>query len=513
MRRRTFLRSAVTAAALGSALVPRFSTSAWAAPDPQLGRLAMLDPSSERIVVIMRMFGGNDGVNTIIPFHDDEYYRIRKSAYADLTIPAEKTLPIAGLDGYGFHPVLGNLKTLFDEGKVAIVHGVGYPNMDLSHFRGTDIWLSASDWNAYSESGWTARFMEQRYPDYPRVLPQSPIVLEMGAISGILQQGHHYNIGHNYERPTSALISPYSKVAEADTASVLYNSMSQLLTQGNVFNKSIAEALAQAPTPLVTGYSTDEATGPALSTIARMIRGGLKTQIYVFHGGDFDTHHKQQEQHPYQLSRLFDNVYAFQREMEAAGLQDKVVVVPLSEFGRRLEPSFAGTDHGTAGPMFVIGSKVRGGHFGKPPSLRELDKNSNLLWDIDFRQVYSSILSQWFLSSSDHLEASMFGRTYQQLPIFTELANTTSTLETADSNRTTVWPNPASDRVTIHHGDIGATVRAHITRIDGMDVGTSTIASLNGTSELSVHALAPGSYVVQIGGTTNTSWHKVIVSR
>lgn len=511
MHRRSFLRSTIAAAALGSGIVPGFSATAWAAPDPQLGRLAGGDPSSDRILVILRMFGGNDGVNTIVPFHDDEYYRLRKTDFADLTIPAEKTLRIQGLEGYGFHPVLGNLKTLFDEGKVAIVHGVGYPNMDLSHFRGTDIWLSASDWNVFDETGWTGRFMEQRYPNYPAELPDSPLVVEMGALTGTLQRGHHFPLGHNYEHHVNPVATPSILLDEAaSSASMLHTKMADLLVQGNHFNKAIATALKAAPSPL-TPYNRDDGTGPALSTVARMIRGGLKTQIYVVHGGDFDTHHRQQIQHPLQLSRLFDNVYAFQREMEAAGLQDKVVIMPTSEFGRRLEPTFAGTDHGTAGPMFVVGSKVRGGHYGQPPSLRDLDKNHNLLWGIDFRQVYSSVLSQWFLSSSDHLDASMFGRTYQQIPIFADVKTSATTPLT--SEEVTVWPNPASDVVSIRHGMMSATVVAHIARVDGLRVSSATHTATNGQSRFSISDLPTGSYIVQIVGSTSTTWHRVVVSR
>ena len=511
MHRRSFLRSTITAAALGSGLVPRFTTSAWAAPDAQLGRLAGIDPASDRILVILRMFGGNDGVNTIVPYHDDEYYRIRKSSFADLTIPADSTIPIRGLDGYGFHPVLGNLNTLFEEGKVAIVHGVGYPNMDLSHFRGTDIWLSASDWNVFDETGWTGRFMEKRYPDYPNVLPDSPLVVEMGALTGTLQQGHHFPIGHNYEHHVDHVNTPSILIENmSDRASALHNRMSGLLVQGNHFNKAIATALATAKTPL-TQYNLDDGTGPALSTVARMIRGGLKTQIYVIHGGDFDTHHRQQIQHPQQLARLFDNVYAFQREMEAAGLQDRVVVMPTSEFGRRLEPTFAGTDHGTAGPMFVVGSKVRGGHYGRPPSLHELDHNHNLLWHIDFRQVYSSVLSQWFLSSSDHLEASMFNRTYEQLPIFSDVV--LDAVTPVPSMEATVWPNPAADTITIRHGMTSPTVAVHITRADGMHISSGTHASANGQTQLSVQSIPTGSYIIQIRSVTSTSWHRVVVSR
>lgn len=510
MLRRNFIRTAVATAALGSGILPRFTTSAWSAPDAQLGHLAAVDPSVDRILVILRMFGGNDGINTIVPYHDDEYYKVRRTEYADLTIPEEATLKISGLDGHGFHPALGSLKTLFDEGKVAIIHGVGYPNMDLSHFRGTDIWLSASDWNTFDKTGWTARFMQQRYPDYPNVLPEAPIVLEFGAISGILQQGHHFPIGHNFEERQLQMSASELVFGGEDEALDLHNTMDACLKQGNHFNKAIAQALDAAPTPLMQ-YTQDDATGPALSTVARMIRGGLKTQIYVIHGGDFDTHHHQTTQHSVQLSRLFDSVYAFQREMEAAGLQDKVTIVPLSEFGRRVEPTFAGTDHGTAGPMFVIGSQVRGGHFSSPPSLRNLDANNNLLWSIDFRQVYSSILSQWFLSSNEHLEATMFGRTYDQLQLFDVVTHSSHQRPFLDTQ--SVFPNPASDVATVRHGMQAKTVEASITRSDGMLMSYSTVSSDLGKSTLQLTGIPPGSYMVRIASTTCTSWHALTIIR
>lgn len=423
----------------------------FAAPDSRLAWLATPTPASDRIVVILRLYGGNDGLNTVVPIHDDEYYRIRRdTAQVDLSIAPERTLPIPGHPDLGLHPALAPLAELYAEDKVAIVQGVGYPNMDLSHFRGLDIWLSASDANVFDRTGWTARTLERLYPDYPDVLPDAPYAIELGAIIGRSLEGSKGSMGYVFDRflrqPDG--IGPVGP--DGARSRYLETMVLEYLRQSDRFSRTLDQAMARIPAQPVNHYYAD-GNGPlasSLKNVARLIRSGLSTRFYIVHSGQFDTHHRQQEVHHQQLDELSTNILAFQREIEEAGLADRVVVMPMSEFGRRIEPTESGTDHGTAAPVFVIGTQVRGGMYGITPRVDELDANDNLLWHVDFRQIYASVLSQWLEIPAPDIDGHILPRMFEQLPLFRTVTSNLHTSAVAGAVPS-VYPLPASDALTV----------------------------------------------------------------
>lgn len=519
MHRRTFLRHM---AATGLALpgLMNGTVSALAFSDGRLGHITTPDPDCDRILVILRMFGGNDGLNTIIPVYDDEYYRVRhRTSRYDLSIPAEAALPIPGNNDHRFHPALGPMLDLYLEGKVAIVQGVGYPDMNLSHFRGNDIWLSASDADVFDDSGFIGRFLERRYPDFPATLPDTPYAIEFGSVVGRLAEGRHHTMAFPYNDRTRIPRDTGIRIGDGTQADRLEATIEKFLRQGSSFHGTIDRALQNVPGNLVdTYYRGDGYLGRALALTARLIRSGLGTQVYIIHAGQFDTHHDQQRVHAQQLDELFTNVLAFQREMEASGQDQRVCIMPISEFGRRVEPTGSGTDHGTAAPTFLIGGGVRGGLYGTAPSVRDLDADGNLKWNVDFRQIYASILAQWFCVPSTEVESHILPRYFQQLPLFRHAFTEPIPIKVqrdTPAPELQLHPNPALETLRIRIGGLpeSADADVRISALDGRLISSGPAVLANGTCTWDVSRIPQGAYVVLVNTRGTTLAGRLIIRR
>jgi len=499
MKRRNFLRSVVTTSAL--AALPGLPTLARIlhAPDAGMGWISAPVNSNNNILVVIRLFGGNDGLNTLIPIHDDEYYRIRRdTASVDMSIKAESTLPIPGTTDLAFHPALRPLSTLFNENKVAIVQGVGYPNMDLSHFRGTNIWLSASDSNVFETTGWMGRFLELRHQEKLESATD-PFAIEMGDKMGRAFVGMHTHMGITYETNT-----PIAEKVGLSTENILGSDLEALIHRqamdGKKYIRRADSAVSSVPYGSGEYYNGPGNFGKSLRTISRSIRGGLTTQLYIVHTGQFDTHSNQQYDHAQQLDEMSTNVLAFQREMEEAGQADRVSMLIMSEFGRRPAPKATGTDHGTAAPVFVVGSSVNGGLYGVPPSVHDLNSDGNLHWHVDFRSIYASALEQWFGDDPTTYLPSVLPRQFPTIPLF-------RTPPSALTSAQNVWPSPCSNTVNISvtTGTTGP-VRATITDMNGRPLRVYDAEVSGGAIQLNVSSVSQGMYVVQLAsGALQTS--------
>jgi len=502
MNRRNLLRTlalSVPIAAFGNPF------RAIAIPDSSYGWIAT-PHAGDTILVVLNMFGGNDGLNTIVPIGQDEYYKARRLTPNDLSIAPEQTIPIPDLPEHGFHPSLGPLAQLYAEGKVAIVHGVGYPDMDLSHFRGSDIWLSASDADQFVASGWTGRFLEKVYPEFPRIVPRDPYLVEFSTVAGRLSCGEHNTVGHAFT-PTSTVSDSWNPWEPTPIEA----HFSQLATQGSQYISSIANHLVATPTNLERYPYEDGPLSQSLTLTARMIRSGSSTRLYVIHAGQFDTHHHQMQVHAQQLSELFGNVLAFQREMEQSGHDKRVVILVTSEFGRRVEPTESGTDHGTAAPVFVVGSQVHGGSYGIPPRIDDLDNHGNLRWTTDFRQIYAAILCDWLSNGSMDVADFVLSRRFDAVPIFR--GQTPTQVRALTSRSLHVSPNPASDIIECDVQVDAGEVSIEFCSLDGAVRRFDTASVRDGVLRCSVRQLTTGSWFLIVRTAQSVKYGTVVVVR
>lgn len=389
--RRAFLRSLgiVGGATLMAGKIP---LTAYATSPLAFG---LSGAGDDNILVMIRLQGGNDGLNTIIPVYDYGRYQ---SLRPGIAIPEGQTIPLTG--ELGMHPALGSFKTMWDQGRMKLLNNVGYPDQNLSHFRSSDIWASASDAADELDTGWMGRFYDDTYPDFLLDPPPIPPAIQIGGGGDLVFNGED-NVNYAISVPSPEQLEYIaSSGALYDPSSVppcLYGDQLSFMRTitNNTFKYAavISEAFAR-------GENAAEYQGPLgrqLEVIARLIKGQLGTRLYVVTLNGFDTHAGQLNQHQNLLSSLANNVAVFFQDLSQGGWDEKVMSFTFSEFGRRpAQNASQGTDHGAAAPMFVLGPGLMGnGSFGSLPQLNDLDQNGNLKYDIDFRSVYATMLEKW----------------------------------------------------------------------------------------------------------------------
>ena len=370
---------------------------------------------NDKILVVVNLNGGNDGLNTVIPYQNQNYYNLRP----DIAVGSDMVLPIT--NELGLHPSLTHLANFWNQGKLCIVENVGYNNQNLSHFRSTDIWQSASDSNQILNTGWIARILEQVYPNHSDELPEVPMALLQGTTNNLLLTGDEGITGIMVDDPSSFLNL---------VNSTYYDSADNIIpdTSGGdelQFIRNIDNAAFQYSDYIQnvsdSGINTMEYANNSLSiqlsTVAKLISGGMYSPFYAVYQGGYDTHADQVNRHSLLMSDLSLALHNFYNDLENQGLADKVIVMTTSEFGRRpYQNGGDGTDHGTAAPMFVLGNSVNAGVIGNTPNLSNFDNNNNLFHEFDFRQVYSSILNQHFGLGSDIVSNALLN-SYDSLDI------------------------------------------------------------------------------------------------
>ena len=352
-------------------------------------------PPKDTVLVVCQFSGGNDGLNTVIPYADKAYYTWRPT----IGIPEEQVLKLS--DHMGLHPSLAGMQTLFKEGKVAVIQNVGYPNPNRSHFKSMDIWQSASPEQAM-KYGWIGRHFDQQI----ELGPLNPVVaLGLSTEKPLALTGDRASI------PCFAsLVDLKSMVGDPDAEKMLRDIQGGMESTPNQkvvqeANNTALDAMSILNTKLAT-YSTKQdygthSFGKGFQQMAQIIATSPSTRVLYFANGGFDTHANQRATQDALLAGFDKGITAFQREMESLGMADRVIVLTFSEFGRRVgENGSAGTDHGTAAPMFVVGKRVKGGFHGPIPNLNDLD-NGDLKFQVDFREVYAATLDQWMGGDSE----------------------------------------------------------------------------------------------------------------
>jgi uncharacterized protein (DUF1501 family) len=359
------------------------------------------------ILVLIQLAGGNDGLNTVVPYADDRYYRLRPS----LGIPKDKVLKLD--DHLGLNPACAGLHQLAQAGKVAIIQNVGYPNPNRSHFRSTDIWETASDSNEYVFTGFVGRYFDNCCRGEPasadplgvhltNEVPEIFLADKEHPTFGVASYGGRRQRNENHGLLEKLLHQPGQE--ENESASYLRHTMMDALVTDRKVQGLLDEYRAGAEYP-------GNPFALELRNVAALIAGGLSTRVYFVSLGSFDTHVNQLGRQDALLRTLGDGLAAFQRDLEAHRLADQVIAMTFSEFGRRpLENDGKGTDHGTAAPLFVMGSRVKGGLHGAPPDL-SVGRNQDLTYRVDFRQVYATVIDKWLAGDS----VAVLGRKFEPL--------------------------------------------------------------------------------------------------
>lgn len=382
---------------------------------------------NDRVLVMVQLFGGNDGLNTIIPIDQyGHYFNARKN----IAIGENKILRLPGTGSTGLHPALGAFQALFGEGKLNIVQSVGYPQPNMSHFRSTDIWLSASDADKTVYSGFLGRYLEKDHALYPKGYPNPatphPLAIQFGTATSFLFQGPKLPMAVNVTGSGNAFsaASGFTQPANASYSGKALSFVRQVAQQsqdyGDVLKKT-ADAVKQQ-----ANYPVGNPLAQQLKTVAQLVKGGLQTKIYLVTYDGFDTHAQQAEasdsstgRHADLLRITSEAIKAFQDDLQFLGVEDRVAGLVFSEFGRRIVSNESlGTDHGAAAPVFVFGKHVKGGITGGNPLIpAKADVDDNLDMQIDFRSVYASLLKNWLQvpgSETDHILSGSF----TTLPLF-----------------------------------------------------------------------------------------------
>lgn len=392
IKRKEFLQLGTLATA--SMMMPKF-LKAFEKP--------MMVPPGNKVVVVIQFSGGNDGLNTVIPVRNDIYYRERPV----LGISKDKSLLLT--DEVGLNPALEAFKSLYDDGSLAILNNVGYPNPDRSHFRSMDIWQSASESNVYIQTGWLGRYLDAQCKgcDKPTQAVELDDILSM-ALKGEDNKGlafkdpkKLYNISNGrFIKDVNA-----DHTSSEETIDYLYKTMNATLSSA----KYIYEQSRVHPTSQT--YPNTE-LGKDLKTIASLIFSDINTKVYYVSLGSFDTHVNQENQQKRLFTELSDAVKAFTTDLKNNGRFDDVLMMTFSEFGRRVSQNASnGTDHGTANNMFFISSGLKEkGILNAMPNLADLNQG-DLKHNVDFKAVYATVLNKW-LAADDKL---ILGNNYSHL--------------------------------------------------------------------------------------------------
>ena len=342
-----------------------------------------------KVVVILQLSGGNDGLNTVIPYRNDLYFKARPR----LGITKDKALALT--DEVGLNPVLKGFKELFDDGSLSILNNVGYPNPDRSHFRSMDIWHTASESNEYWTNGWMGRYLDSQCKgcDKPTQAIEIDDVLSLALkgehIKGIAVKDPRRLYGTANEKFFRDILKNHQAETSEQPVDYLYKTMAETLSSADyIFQQS-----KMHPTNAV--YPTT-GLGNSLKTIASLIFSEINTKVYYVSLGSFDTHINQEAQQNRLFAEMNDAVTAFVKDLKAQHRFDDVMLFTFSEFGRRVEQNASnGTDHGTANNMFLVsGGLKQKGVLNAMPDLGDLNEG-DLKYNVDFKNVYATILNKW----------------------------------------------------------------------------------------------------------------------
>jgi len=366
MNRRNFLSLTGTFTG-GSLLLPSFLHAFGQQPSLVIG---------EQCLVFIQLNGGNDGLNTFVPYDNPLYYDLRSK------IALSKDVLLGKNNGMGFHPALKDFVNMQQNGDLSVLQNVGYPEPVRSHFRSQEIWQTATDSNTYANNGWLGKYLDLQCNDHEPTAGINLDNIDNLALKGdepnsiTVKDPNRFKIKNEKEE-----VGKLSDNPQLDFVRKIANSV---MEGSEDIQKALAKSTAEVSYPKTN-------LGKNLEWIARLVKGNLNSKVYYTSQNGYDTHDNQLNIQNRNLTELNDAVASFYSDLKNAKLMQNVTVVVFSEFGRRVKDNGSGTDHGTAAPMFVIGGSNKGKVFGNNPNLSDLD-NGDLKHEIDFRSVYASLL-------------------------------------------------------------------------------------------------------------------------
>ncbi|RME98926.1 MAG: DUF1501 domain-containing protein [Bacteroidetes bacterium] len=512
MQRRKFLRTAV-----GTALsMPLVVNGATLQAMRRSALFNTVNPDNDRVLVLVQLNGGNDGLNTIVPVDQyDNLAQVRRN----ILIPENDLINLN--DTLALHPNFSVLRDLMDEGKAGVVQGVSYPNQNRSHFRSTDIWTSGSPADEVWTTGWLGSYLDNYIDDFPEGYPNAeyphPFAISMGNSVTETCQGTVANYSMALSDPFSlAALTQSGDTPLPDTPygwelGFLRNAIAQSNAYGSVIT-----AAAEGGQSLAT-YPEDNRLAEQLRNVALLISGGLKTNIYVVNLGGFDTHADQvvdgetgTGEHAVLLGLLSDALTAFHEDLRLLGIENRVLSMTFSEFGRRIRSNDSlGTDHGTAAPLMLFGACVKPQVLGDNPEIDpQVGVNEGVPMQYDFRDIYGTVLMDWFEVEEDIVRALLY-EGFTHLPLF----NTCELVDTDDLSGNELVlaasPNPCRNQLTINFYCPGQALRLSMFDAVGSEVKVIAARRLpKGQHRIGVdmHELPAGVYFVrlQIGQKVST---------
>lgn len=471
--------------------------------------------AEDRVLVLIRMNGGNDGLNMVFPI--DQYANLMVQR-PNILIPQNQLLNLTS--DVALHPKMTGMQQMFNNGKLSVIQNVGYPEANRSHFRSMDIWTTgALDIN--QTSGWLGRYFDATYPNFPADYPNlnfpDPFAISMGSEVSTTCQGLMGNFSHAVNDPFNTSNLLLTNVTNDGT---YYGShieyISTLINQTNEYGTAISSS-ANAGNSLSNLYDPLNPLAVQLKYIAQMISGGLKTKVYIVNIGGFDTHDSQVDQnsladgsHASLLEMISDAVAAFQNDLQLLGLEERVAGMTFSEFGRQIASNGSyGTDHGDAAPIMLFGSCVNSGIIGPNPTIdSQINEQAGVPMQIDFRNVYASILRDWFEAPEPSIQA-LFEQNITYLDVLSGCSVGLAEQE-AQNQKPLTYPNPTPSNTTLRFQAKGEQYQIYIVDQQGKAIAQAFDGQLaTGKQELAMETsnLPSGHYYFLI---TSTSMRELV---
>ncbi len=445
MKRRFFLKTSSLTALLPWTLNGLGARAFGQESSAFLDALGTTANANDRVLVVIQLNGGNDGLNTVIPLDQmGNYQKIR----SNIAIEEAKVLKLRYREQAGLHPALKGFQDIYNDGRLSIIQNVGYENPSFSHFQANDIWFKGDSTPSDTTSGWLGRYLEERFAGYPEGYPNAempdPLAIQISAVASTALLGPKQSVALAIQDVDTfaRLIGEKPAAPSSSSLNALASDYVEFVRSQQTLSVAYADQLKAAATKggNNANYPSGNRLADQLKIVSRLIKGGLRTKVYYVTLGGFDTHANQLILHNNLLTQLGEATKAFLDDLKTNKLDDRVVGMTFSEFGRRAYSNgSAGTDHGWASPQFVFGHGIKTQFIGSSPDLNNLVKN-NIAIEHDFRQVYASLLRDWFEVDEATVRRVLLGGDYEVVPIFRE----TITAMEPVSELIALYPNPAT---------------------------------------------------------------------
>lgn len=527
MDRRKFLRKTVPVAVTMPALLNGFSFTAQGAESPLARLLDDTLTDTDHVFVLVQLGGGNDGLNMVIPL---DIYGNYYNARTNVAIPQSQVLRLDGTDKSGLHPAMTAMQNMFNEGKMSIVQSVGYENPSFSHFRDTDVWNSGDTRRNRRErvkTGWMGRYLQTEYAGYPDAFPNAdmpdPLAIQISNFPTLVMQGDIYSMGLSITNPDKiyTFANPFSDYPLNSAPANKELKFLRVISEKTKIYSDIIRAAYHRSSTMAT-YPSNNGLADQLKIVARLIKGGLKTRVYTVSMGGFDTHKRQVNasdtttgNHAKLLKDLSAGISAFQDDLELMNLDDRVMGMTYSEFGRRIKSNASlGTDHGAAAPLLLFGKNAKKGILGTSPDIpADIQVVNNIPFQYDFRSVYASVLEQWFCVKQPALNTILL-QNYQPLPLITGPCGVPDDPDDVNNNSENLvlkfWPSPYTTSATVQFSTTGG--HTMIQQLDALGRVVKVLTNKDypaGTYNVDIYndGLASGLYFIRL---QNKSLQKVI---